>query len=133
MNVEAADKFLKILGLYNLTPAPVSPSLRKYGLTRQQLQLIYLVGIANDADASLPGKPINKLSWFANTLGISRSTLTRNVEKLEARKVLMRVAADEAGSPKARAKFGLKLLSLGQLYLIEIENQFVNQLANINI
>ncbi len=103
------EKFYKALNAASLLPR-VSPSIRqKYLISRKQMYLIYLV--YHSASLNL-----SKLSDYASTLNVSPSTLTRNIEKLEQRKILERTPS--------KTNTTLRLLSLGQLYAIEIEQYF---------
>jgi DNA-binding MarR family transcriptional regulator len=104
-----AQTFESLLSVAALLPRADKELIRNYKLSRKQIYLIYL---ALHDDESKP----KRLSDYARLLNISPSTLTRNIQKLEERKVLERVALNPG--------IGLKLLSRGQLYAIEIENYF---------
>lgn len=111
--------FKQLLQIAALLPRADKDLAKRYKLTRRQIYLIYLVFIDD---------PINPatLSQYAKWLNISNSTLTRNIEKLVARKILIRVSLD------GKRGYGLKLLSHGQLYALEIDQYMQKALGSIN-
>lgn len=108
--------FKRLLQISALLPKVDGEISKNYNLSRKQMYLVYLV-YSDD-----PGKPY-RLADYARYLNISTSTLTRNVEKLEERKVMERTK-----NPDNRG-IGLRLLSMGQLYALEIGNFLQNHFA----
>ncbi len=104
---DSHTKFLEILKAAALLPRGNRLLTVNYKLSRKQIYLIYLVNHF----------PELKLTEYAELLNVSNSTFTRNVEKLEVRKVLLR---EKSKSNSVT----LRLLSLGQLYAIEIDKYF---------
>ncbi len=120
---QIAQKFLQLLELTSLLPKPDRSFTQKYHLSKQQTYLIYLISIQTQLNDS---RDVG-MSTFAKLLNISTSTLTRNVEKLEQRKVLERIH-------KTGEKIvSLRLLSLGQLYALEIGDHFEQALGNVRL
>jgi DNA-binding MarR family transcriptional regulator len=113
-----AELFRKLLSVSALLPRADVDIQRKYNLSRKQIYLIYLIQQFQEEGL--------KLSDYANILNISPSTLTRNIEKLEERRIIQRV------SETASKTIQLKLLSLGQLYAIEISTCIDNYFLNLS-
>lgn len=111
-----AKLFIDLLQVSSLLPKADKFLAKQYKLSRKQIYLLYLIHIGHTENIELLKDA--KLNVYAKLLNISASTLTRNIEKLEARKLLERVK-----SP-GQKQVTIKLLSLGQLYAIDIARTF---------
>lgn len=111
--------FKQLLELSALLPRADKDIAKRYKLSRKQIYLIYLVYNDDPAAAST-------LSTYARWLNISNSTLTRNIEKLEERKILLRMPIE------GKRGIGLKLLSHGQLHALEIDSYMAANLGAID-
>jgi DNA-binding MarR family transcriptional regulator len=103
--------FINLLKVAALLPYQLKEIAERYGLSRKQVYLIFLVGV--DAQEN---------SWslkdYADMLAVDKSTLSRNIDKLVSEKIIERVK-----TPGAR-EVHLSLLSQGQLYFWDINSYF---------
>jgi len=119
MEISTSQIFIKILEIASLLPRADKELQQKYDLSRKQIYLLSLIHFEQ------VDKPIT-LSNYANLLNISASTLARNIEKLELRKVILREKL-----PMQKG-YKLKLLSLGQLYALEIDKKLTEHITRLS-
>lgn len=122
VHTSSLRKFTALLEISALLPKAETEFTKRYKLSRKQLYLIYLINHADELH-------ISRLQHFAQYLNISNSTLTRNLEKLESRKIVQRIRPTE----KRNSQTELKLLSVGQLYAIEIERLMEEHFKDIDL
>jgi DNA-binding MarR family transcriptional regulator len=102
---------MALLQLAALLPRSPKHLLKRYGISREQMYLIFLVYHDDEDNPRI-------LSDYARLLNISNSTLTRNIQKLEEKVILRRANL----SDKPAKQVYLQLLSKGQLYALEINS-----------